>query len=228
MNKTKIIFIIFLSLFFNGISAQTTDPFGNDVKRFQFIVKGGLTLSNTSKITAGQSGKESVIFGYNGGLMADIYLDGGIYLQTGANVTTKGSKIKKFTTEDKNKTSLRMDMLYLQVPLMFAFKIPVGNTDEDSFNIALGPYYAYGLDGKVKGRKKNSDFEKIKTFGKDGIYKDTDWGIVVQVQYEKNKFFLSYGAEIGLTNIVKKETLPAGFNNKIKNYSFGASVGYKF
>ncbi|WP_101688355.1 porin family protein [Dysgonomonas massiliensis] len=228
MNKIKILLIIAIIFIAKAVSAQTYDLYGNEINRFQFIVKGGLTLSNTTKLSAGQSGKESIAFGYNAGLLADIYLDGGIYLQTGVDLTTKGSRIKKFTMSENKQTGLRMNMLYLQVPLLFVFKIPVANTGEDSFNFAIGPYYAYGLDGKIKGRKKGSGFETLKTFGDDGVCKDSDWGMILQAQFETSKIFVSYGAEIGLVSIMKKESLPAGFNKKIKNYGFGASIGYKF
>lgn len=228
MNKIKILLIIASIFIAKVTSAQTYDLYDNEIKRVQFIVKGGLTLSNTSKLTAGQSGKESIAFGYNVGLLTDIYLDGGIYLQTGVDLTTKGSRIKKFTISENHKTALRMQTLYLQVPLLFVFKIPVANTGEDSFNFAIGPYYAYGLDGKIKGQKKGSSFERLKTFGDDGVCKDSDWGMILQAQFETEKIFVSYGAEIGVVSIMKKESLPAGFNKKIKNYSFGASIGYKF
>lgn len=228
MSKMRTLLLIVFSFLANVLFAQTYDLYDNEIKRVQFIVKGGFNLSNTNKFNAGQSGKESIMPGYNAGLLADIYLDGGIYLQPGVNIASRGSRIKKFTGEDSHKTSLRMTTLYLQVPLLFAFKIPVRDTGEDSFNFALGPYYAYGLNGKIKPRGKNSSFGKLETFGKDGVCKESDWGIIAQAQYETSKIFITYGAELGLTSIMKKDKLPAGFNKKIKNYSFGASIGYKF
>lgn len=228
MNKIKILFFVVSFFVIKLLPAQTYDFYDNEIKRVQFIAKGGFTISNNSKVAPGQKGKENTIFGYNAGVIANIYLDGGIHLQSGVNITTRGSKIKKFSTTDNPKDKLRMEMLYLQVPLLFVFKIPVNDTGEDSFNFGLGPYYAYGLNGKIKSKRKDSSFEELKAFGKDGVCNDSDWGIIAQAQYERSKFIISYGAEIGLAQVMKKEALPAGFSKNIRNFGFSASIGYKF
>lgn len=181
-------------------------------------------MTNTTRVVEGQTGKESLKIAYNVGLLADIYLGSGIYMQPGVALATKGARIKNFPLEGSGKTYLKMSTMYLHFPLLFAFKIPVGNTATQSFNFALGPYYAYGLEGDIKGK----GFEKVETFGDEGVCKNSDVGLCIEAQYEASKFYLYYGAEIGFTKIMEKDMLPVGFKQGIKNYQFKAGIGYKF
>lgn len=219
-----ILVLLFLISLSNSLFSQTFDHYDREIRRVQFIVKGGVNMSNTTRVVHGGSGKESLKIGYKVGALADIYIGKGLYIQPGATLSTKGSRIKNMPTSAGGKTNLSMSTLYLQIPVLLAFKVPVGNTATQSFNFAVGPYYGYGLSGDISG----SNFEKIETFGDEGVCKNDDWGLNVQVQYEASKFFLCYGAEIGFTSIMRKDRLPGGFSSKIKNYDFSFGVGYKF
>ena len=226
--KSKYTYIIISFLFLTFLSslnsyAQTYDSYDREIKRVQFIVRGGFSMTNTTRVVVGQSDKESLKIGYNAGLLADLYLGRGIYLQSGVTLTTKGSRIKNFPINGKN-VNLQMNTLYLQVPLLFAFKIPVGNTETQSFNLAIGPYYAHGLDGEIKGK----GFTTVKTFGDEGVCKKTEIGLDIEVQYEASRFYLFYGAEVGFSKIMDKERLPVGFKEGIKNYQFKGGIGFKF
>lgn len=219
-----IFFLLFKLLFIESSYAQTYDSYDREIKRVQFIIRGGFSMTNTTRVVIGQPDKESLKIGYNAGLLADLYIGKGLYIQSGVTLTTKGARIKDFPINGSGKTNLTMNALYLQVPLLFAFKIPVGNTETQSFNLAIGPYYAHGLKGNIKGK----GFNTVKTFGEEGVCKKADIGLDVEIQYEASKFYLFYGAEVGFTKIMEKDGLPTNFKERIKNYQFKGGIGYKF
>lgn len=216
--------LVLLTLFFSvSLFSQTYDNYNNEIKRIQIIAKGGLNITNVTKMSGEGSGKEKVYYGYNAGLTADIYIGKGLYLQPGVMVTTKGARLRNATFVDGQKVSGKISMMYVKAPLLLAFKIPVWR-GEQSFNFALGPYYAYGIDGDLNV----SGLDKVDTFGKDGLCKESEIGIDVEVQFEARKFMIYCGAETGLTRLMKKESMPSDFKKMTRNYAFYLGAGYKF
>lgn len=213
---------ISLFIFPNIISSQTYDYFDNEIKRVQLIVKGGVNISNITRVVEGASGKEKLKFGYNGGVTADIYIGKGLYMQPGAMIESRGARLNPVTIAGQQ-YNLTLNSVYLKFPFLFAFKIQVGNGYQ-SFNFAIGPYYAHGIGGSLKGK----NFEKRDAFGSNGICNKSDIGITIEVQFEAPKYVIFCGSETGFSKIMKKEVIPSNFKEKIKNYSIHIGAGYKF
>lgn len=223
MRKITIIILFIFSLFFSvSVFCQTYDQYDDEIRRVQFIIRGGVNLSTLTKVNPAQTGKEKVKVGYNVGILADTYISGGIFVQTGALLTTKGASIKGAPMADGTTAKMSLETMYVQVPLLFAYKIAVGNGDE-RFNLALGPYFAYGVGGELKG----ADLAKVDAFGNEGICKKPSVGICIEVQYETPKLFFFFGTDIGFTKVMKKTALTDNFRSKIKNTGFNLGVGYK-
>jgi hypothetical protein len=81
----------------------------------------------------------------------------------------------------------------------------------------LGPYFAYGLGGKIKSGSFSTP-----SFGENnGGYKRFDAGLTFMAEYKFTAFSLSFNYDLGLTNIAYAST-----DISSKGRSFGISVGY--
>ena len=222
MRVATIILLSLLSSFSSTLLSQTFDNYDDEIRRVQFVVRGGMNVSTLRKVTPGQSGKEQTKLGYNIGLLADTYIAGGVYVQTGAILTTKGAKIKSAPLNDGTNSKLTLDAMYLQVPLLFVYKIPVGRSAE-RMNIALGPYYAYGIGGNLKG----GSLGKVDAFGGSGVCNKSTVGFITEVHYERDKFLFFFGTDIGFTKVIKKTEVTDKFRSNIRGFGFNLGVGYK-
>lgn len=222
MRVAMIILLSLLSSFSFKILSQTFDNYDVEIRRIQLIVRGGMNVTTLSKVTPGQSGKEKTKLGYNVGLVADTYIAGGIYVQTGAILTTKGAEIKNAPLSDGTNSKLTLDAMYIQVPLLFVYKIPVSSGVE-RINIALGPYYAYGVGGKLKG----GSLGKVDAFGASGVCNKSVAGFITEVHYETEKFLFFFGTDIGFTKVIKKTEIADKLRSNIRNFGFNLGVGYK-
>ena len=82
----------------------------------------------------------------------------GMALQSGLMFTTKGAKSK----DDEDK--MKVNMIYLQVPVHFAYKADI--TPGTRVVLHGGPFLAYGVTGKTKiGNVSLDTFGKIEIEG---------------------------------------------------------------
>jgi hypothetical protein len=114
--------------------------------------------------------------------------EGSISLKTGLGYIMKGQKLK---TDD-----VKFTFNYLELPVYFLYHHPAG--DPGSVYVGLGPYFAYGIGGKVKSSGLNES-----VFGEDhGGYKRFDAGLGFKAGYEfKSGFYADFTYELGLANI---------------------------
>lgn len=206
--------VILLSCTVLSLSSQTIDKYGREVKRVQFI---GRTAVNLSTMTAenkggGYYGTEKSRVGYNFGVMADIAMGKNFYFQPNLSFSAKGSKIRGL--EEVGGYEVSMNALYVQVPLLFAYKLDIQRWD-NSFNIALGPYLAYGVGGTISGLAD--------TFGNNGLCNRFDVGLNMELSFELPKFVFFMGYEYGFTNMVKNSMIKPEFQH---NMSFHNSTNY--
>lgn len=104
---------------------------------------------------------------------------------------------------------------YLEVPIY-----GIGNyflTDDSRVFVGLGPYFAYGIGGKVK----SGNFETSSFGENNGGYKRFDAGLTFLGGYQFQKFSISLNYDLGLVN-----TAYASDDITSKGRSFGISLGY--
>jgi hypothetical protein len=206
-------------------------------------VKGGWNLSSISVDNDGSVDKDKSLSGFNIGVIADFPLVPKILsFQPGVFYTTKGAKLESGDKDNSasvyRKYTTRPS--YIEVPLNFIGKIPVG-ADTRLF-AGIGPYFAFGVAGKNKvsttiggvttstesdikwdddtpfnNDDPNQGYDKLKRF---------DWGGNVQVGAEIHGLILS--AQYGLGFAKLNSGSDDSRNDKNKNRVFSLSAGFLF
>lgn len=219
--------IILFVLLANTIHADAQDISDENIKKVGFQVRGGLNLSNLIAYHDGETYSEKLKVGFNVGAIADIRLSNVFYLQTGLTFTSKGAKVKDITMDDINGTmEATMNAMYLQVPIYFTYKVQLPNNN-NRFNIALGPYFGYGIAGKSTYTPYGSSVGfSLDTFDKDHLWNRPDLGLGLEVQFETEKLVFILGSEAGLTRAWKTQYLSESIN--INNRVSYLTVGFKF
>lgn len=177
------------------------------------------------------------ILGFHVGARANIALPNwgdGVYTNIGALLTLKGAKLDLGDLGDS-----KGNMYYLEVPVHIGYRFQAS----ENFSIfgEFGPYFAYGLFGKVTTKtisdKYYDDFvyekEKHDTFDE---YKRFDFGLGFRLGTEyKQKYSFSLGYDFGLINIWDDSYGDDEYGEpsielvgSVKNKNFYISLGYKF
>ncbi|MBK5722095.1 PorT family protein [Dysgonomonas sp. Marseille-P4677] len=202
MKTLKTILLIAISIIAININAQE--------KKTTFGLKVGLNVSNFGSTDDKEFTDIKSKTGFHAGFTLDHAITDKWYLLTGLEYTVKGTKIDPGAIyNDVNVTAA-----YIQLPLSAGFKIRP--TDQIAILFNLGPYFAYGLHGKIDGGGKKAD-----TFS-DSFAKNFDCGITLGAALEWQKLCLKLGGDAGLVNIMQKGYTKAHMNN------FALSLGYKF
>lgn len=226
-NIRNLLFVILLSSLSYGLFAQES--------RFQFGIKAGGDLYSTT-LDVGDDIDKKVKPCFHVGLTAEYAFSETAYLQTGVGYVTKGAVIKD--TENIANGSLqwtqKFSMQYIQVPVMFAYKLMMVSDVQIYFH--GGPYFAYGIGGKSTYETKEKSLadvakgkEKQDSFSKDGL-KKFDYGIKFGAGLEFEKFVVGLDFEYGLANISQKKSglSPLLEGKNFRNKGVSLSVGYKF
>lgn len=201
MKTLKIILLISIFLVATNINAQE--------KKTTFGLKVGLNASNLGSTDDKEFDNIKAKTGFHVGFTIDHAFTKKWYLLTGLEYTMKGSKIEYSGYHDWDVTAA-----YVQLPLCAGFKIYPSDQITILFN--LGPYFAYGLHGKVDtGGGKEDTFS-------DYFMKKFDCGITLGATLEWQKLCVKLGGDAGLVNIVQEGYTKAHMNN------FALSLGYKF
>lgn len=132
-------------------------------------------------------------------------------IQPSLMFTQKGAKI------DMEGETLKFNPMYIELPVFAAARFAI--TENQNIVVKAGPYFAYGIAGKVKIGDEKADFfgDGDDQFGA----KRFDAGIGVGVAYEINKFFVDLTGEFGMAKVLDGDGAP-------KNMNFSIGVGYKF
>ena len=112
----------------------------------------------------------------------------------------KGTKVEDFGT---------LDLLYIQIPVMVAYRLNLSGSWNTTFKV--GPYFGYAFYDKFK----DDDYGTI-----DLDTKKFDAGLDVGIDFECHKFVFGVEVEAGLCKLYKEAD--------IKNLAFYATVGWKF
>ncbi|HEY1166470.1 MAG TPA: porin family protein [Chitinophaga sp.] len=228
MKKHYILLAALLSFGFCSF-AQTKVTFG---------VKAGFSGANTNSKSVPPGGTEvkaDTKFrpSFHAGVIVDFELSDYCSFQPGLFYSSKGSRIKTFGTDPNTGAQIPVTVSshlnYLEMPLNLMYKAKVG---KGKFFGGFGPYVAYGIGGKIKGKNEASGltvemdvkFKNQTTAATNVAYvKPLDLGINIPVGYELDMGLLfSANFSLGLTN-----TSPYQSETE-KNYYLGLSVGYLF
>jgi hypothetical protein len=168
--------------------------------------------------------------GFHIGATAEFPLAGMISFETGLLLSTKGFKIGEEETffGETIKTEMKMNLLYLDVPLTAKAKFDLGGA---KIYGVFGPYAGMGLTGKIKVEatfdgETVTEEEDIQ-WGSDEDESDLkrlDFGLIMGAGVEINSIQIGLTYGLGLANISPVTDGGSIINNRV----LGLSVGYKF
>ncbi len=141
-------------------------------------------------------------------------------------VAWKGAK--ETFKEDKETYKGQLDIFYLQIPVLAAYRINL--SDNWNTTLKVGPYVACALTGHMKEKYESNytgvEKDKINIFkdedGDGAIAQRFDAGIDVGVDFEYHRFVFGVEYELGFVSITKSDY------GTLRNGAFYATVGWKF
>lgn len=213
--KTSLIAIALLI----GVSVNAQD------KPITFGVKAGVGISNFS----GDFNNTKAKVGFNAGITLDYALTSDLYLLTGLDFATKGSKL------DEN-SGLKMNLSYLQLPVHLGYKLAI--MDNAKIVFRAGPYIGYAVDGKWNVKAGGVE-GNVSAFGDEAKAEGLkmsrfDFGLGAGVGVEFGQIGVGIGCDFGLANIsdfgkINVDGLDLDASNvKVRNMNAYLTLGYKF
>lgn len=199
----KKFFFSFLFVIAGASMAYSQDTFG---------IKAGLNLASQFIRIDNQSAKTKIAPTFHVSAYYDARISPGFSIQPGISLEGKGGR----SEIDGQKLTDRF--LYLQVPVNFLGRVPVGTGD---FFFGGGPYAAYGVDARV-----TSGREAIHLQWGDGMEQLNPWdaGLTAVFGYRHIKgFVFSISSSAGFINISNSNE--AKYLNRVSSigvaYEFG-------
>lgn len=205
----KKIFIALLAVLMTGgtVQAQSLWDVSHPEHRFTFGVRAGVNFSSTDRDDA-----SSTRTGFNIGVSADWNIVQCIALCSGISYTEKGFK------GEYGHASAG----YLQVPLQLSYRIETRTGVRFHFNV--GPYFAYGIAGRVSYEPQSLtfiyDFHQD-AYGKEGFFKHFDSGLTAGVNIQIKKLLFGINYELGMADIAR-------VYEKFHNRNIALMVGLNF
>lgn len=198
----KTLLAIVLSMAFFSSTAQE--------KTLIYGLKGGINLSQTLN-TINTKSKLGLV----AGLTVDYNLNGNFYISSGLEYVPKGHLIDGGTGNGD-----RVNLNYLQLPVHFAYRYVLSS---DVKIIAdIGPYFAYGLSGKIKYKAIGSiEAYEVEAFG-DGLYKRFDVGVGIGLGIDVKQINLRLGYDYGLSTVNDFQSI-----GNLRTSSLVLTIGYR-
>lgn len=203
----KVLFVMSMLLVATFANAQVT-----------WNVKGGVGASTMRSPEFVGSTKSKVVWRIGLGLETPI--SNNFLFMPSIELANKGTEIE-MEEPGYYKTNQELSVTYIQVPLLLAYRVPLGT---QNLTFKAGPYLAYGVSCSLKGTDIVNGTPKsfsVDGFSNTGV-KEFDAGVTVGVGYEYRRFELGAEYEYGFANIVD------GGEIKVKNGAFYVTLGYKF
>ncbi|MFT3995440.1 MAG: porin family protein [Dysgonomonas sp.] len=203
---------------------------------FDLGLKGGSYFSVISGSDDNSQSKIAPI----GGITVSYTFPSSWGIESGLEITKKGSYLEDFrrTTESSYYVDNNINTTYLQMPIRAAYKAQSGK--ESNVVFFAGPYFAYGLDGKIKAEIRdpqglatratsqelleNAGYQNEQKAFESGTYKRFDYGVSAGIGFEFNKNIdARFTCDFGLADIND------GFNGgRRSNQSGSFTIGYHF
>lgn len=201
-----------------------------------FHAKAGIGTSFFYK----QNENSDTKIAYKAGVGAEYALSKTWVVQSALEFVSIGSHIKEY-----NIGSAKMNELYLQIPIMMAARLHLGNDYHAS--ISAGPYFAVGVGGKTSGERYEyssssglgtKDYRfKLDTFGNmiDGKMGNNrfDAGIALGITFEYRRVIIGAEAQVGLVTANKQLNQMINSNGYgedflPRNFASFFTLGYRF
>lgn len=198
----------------------------------QKIVVGprvGLNVSTLSVSNLELNNDKSKL-GFNVGVAVEFPIVRSFYINSGLFYTTKGIKFENSGSDWSLDETWNAG--YIELPVYASYRLNFAEASQLQIN--FGPYFAYGVNGKVKyelneeGDVSKYDYDIFGASEDDvekGGVKRFDCGLGVGLGYTFHKIYLGINYQFGLTNIADKKEWG---NVKVKNNNFNISIGYNF
>jgi hypothetical protein len=171
----------------------------------------GLNLSTMTLKSMGVSLDPKTLVGFNVGVISEFNLKGNLALQPSLLFSTKGSKFSVLEEDMKISPS------YIEIPVNAVYKFGTGSP---KYFLSAGPYFAFGIGGKVDYGGESADI----AYGSDDSsdMKAFDYGLNLGAGVEINRLVISAHYGLGLTNLAPVTT----DDTKMKNNVIGISISY--
>ncbi|WP_296121180.1 porin family protein [uncultured Bacteroides sp.] len=200
-----------------------------------FHAKAGIGTSHFH----GKHSSSDTKIAYKASVGAEYTLNKTWVLQSALEFVSIGGK-----DEMKNIGHIKMNELYLQIPLMIAARLQLGRDYQAS--LSVGPYAAIGVAGKTSGEvydyfsSKPGEQEqrfRIDTFGSmvDGKMGNNrfDAGIAIGLTLEYRKFIIGAETQVGMVKVNEQINQVISHSEGEKGYfpkNFAAffTLGYRF
>lgn len=224
MKKLSLVFAGALSLFSMATFAQSASV---QTGGTTFGVRAGLNLQNINGRDESDDRLENkLVPRFHVGVNAEIPVAPEFYVQPGILFSTKGAKFDESFSGDP-----KLNLSYIEVPINFLYKPTLG---AGKLLVGFGPYFAYGIGGKVKTEGEDVDVKfkgKVKAGDDPNLvyFKPFDAGANILFGYEfSNRFSAQLNAQLGLVNINSDYDGFPDSDARAANTGFGVSVGYRF
>lgn len=189
-----------------------------------FGIRAGVNFQNINgEYADGEKYKNDLTLGFHAGVDVEIPIAQDFFVQPGLLFSMKGAA-NVFEQEDVN-----VSISYVELPVHVVFKPQLGS---GKIILGFGPYFAYGVAGKLKSDTEDVDIEFTNDVVNGNILtpylKPLDVGADIFFGYEFS-FGLSaqINAQLGLVNMEPKIDGESP-DDITKNTGFGLSLGYRF
>lgn len=215
-SRLKIIIILLLCGVCNILQAQERKPWYEGIG-----VRAGIGIASMR----GNVGFDESVVRFQAGISYEYKftkhwgLETGIYLHTKGGADTRIEEMRRITT--------KMDLWYLQFPLVCNFHIPIGKFGIVPF---AGFYVSHCLKGTVTAKALGDSSSWIDDNGKGKALRRFDAGMRLGCGFTYGHLSLSLGYDLGLSNIASKYYYYGMYKPSWKRHtgSFDITVGWTF
>lgn len=238
---------LFMAVFAMGALVASAQKSGNSPVFFStekadrgvtFGIRAGLNFANVSAEANHRIYETDNRTAFHVGVVVDIPIVKSLYVQPGFYLQSKGAKYEEIEDDEYYSSSgleITGSPLYLQIPVLLSYRCDF--SDAVQLQVNFGPYFAYGVGGKLKVENWNErDSEKYSYnfFGDDLDYfkfNRFDCGLQVGAGFTFAKhYYVGFAYEFGLTNSidVSREYRSLLKDMSVKNSNWMLGIGYNF
>ncbi|MDR2579979.1 MAG: PorT family protein [Fibromonadaceae bacterium] len=180
-------------------------------------IRTSLSLSSIAvKKSTHHNVKEINQVGFHAGFLADMNVIGPLYFQPGFMFAQKGGELEIKYPNPNFRDEIIYKTYYLEWPIMFALKIPLGESLD--FAVNAGPYLGFGMFGKVIA----DEISQINSFS-SSVFKRFDYGVGFGGGLDFKSFYIGLNYNHGLAEISQDK-----FNGDAYNRTIGIVLDNKF
>lgn len=238
---------LFMAVFAMGALVASAQKSGNSPVFFStekadrgvtFGIRAGLNFANVSAEANHRIYETDNRTAFHVGVVVDIPIVKSLYVQPGFYLQSKGAKYEEIEDDEYYSSSgleITGSPLYLQIPVLLSYRCDF--SDAVQLQVNFGPYFAYGVGGKLKVENWNErDSEKYSYnfFGDDlddFKFNRFDCGLQVGAGFTFAKhYYVGFAYEFGLTNSidVSREYRSLLKDMSVKNSNWMLGIGYNF